>query len=92
MTDIDCCPATLTAMFSDAIAVGDAALRGDFDEARFRTHELVAKAYALGFTPLAVAAALLEASLGSSGSPPRVDYGASMLRVADALNAVRSPL
>jgi hypothetical protein len=81
----------LTSLFDDAKAAGEAALLRDFDEARFRTQQLVTTAYGLGLAPLAVAAALLGASLGPAGSPPKADYGVGMLRLADELDAVRLP-
>jgi hypothetical protein len=84
--------ATLTSMFDDAKAAGEAALRRDFDETRFRTQQLATKAYGLGLAPLAIAAALLSASLGPAGSVPNADYGAGMLRLADELDAVRFTL
>jgi hypothetical protein len=87
--DINRCTATLTSMFTDAKAVGEAALRGDFDAARLRTNQLATKAYELELSSLAVAAASLGASLGPSGTIPQADYGVSMLRVADELDAVR---
>jgi hypothetical protein len=43
---------------------------------------------AVGLAALAVAAALLGASLGPAGSIPDADYGAGMLRLADELDAV----
>ena len=91
MTNDDRCTATLMSMFADAKEVGEAALRGDFEEARFRTQQLAATALHLRFTHLAAAATSLGISLGRSGSAPKADYGVGMLRVADELNSVCAP-
>lgn len=79
---------TIAEMVFDARAAGDAALWRDFDESRFRAHILMGKAYALGFTDLALAAAALEADLGPPGTEPGTAYGASMVLVAEEINAV----
>jgi hypothetical protein len=79
---------SVAAMIADANAAGDAALRQDFDEARFRTHCLKARAIALGFNSVAAAAASLTTRLGPVGAAPSLGYGASMLAVADELDLI----
>ena len=85
-------PITVTGMLIDAHAAGDAVLRDDYDEARFRTHLLALKAGVLGLCPLCAAALRLEAELGPLGRPPGIGYGATLLRVADELESIESPL
>ena len=64
-----------------------AVLVGDFDEARFRTNLLVAKAAIAGLTNVAIAAGELSDTLGPPGAPPGVGFGAEILRIADELEA-----
>jgi hypothetical protein len=72
----------------EATALSEAALAGDLEEARFRTHLLVAKADSAGFAGVARAAAALLESLGPPGESPRLGYGVGMLRIADELDSV----
>jgi len=69
----------------DAVAMGDAALASDFDEARFRAQIIAAKADAAGHIDLALAAARLVITLGPGGTPPHEGYGAGILRVSTEL-------
>lgn len=59
----------------DAAAMGDAALAGDFDEARFRTQIIAAKADAGVHVDLIIAAAHLVVTPGPPGSLPGDGYG-----------------
>jgi len=72
----------------DAVAMNDAGLAGDFDEARFRAQLIVAKAHEAGFHDVVIAAAHLLKVLGPVASVPREGYGSGMLRVADELDKV----
>jgi len=70
----------------DLTVLGDAALRDDFDEARFRARMVVEKAEAAGVADVANAAKDLVASLGPVGSQPGLGYGVDILRVAEELD------
>ncbi|MET4675926.1 MULTISPECIES: hypothetical protein [unclassified Luteibacter] len=72
----------------DSVAMNDATLAGDFDEARFRAQLIVAKADAAGHLDLVLAAAYTLDRLGAAGSRPRDGYGAGMLRVANELDKI----
>lgn len=72
----------------DSAAMNDAALAGDFDEARFRAQLITAKADAAGHRDLVLAAAFVVDRLGPLGSVPRAGFAAGMLRVAEALDAI----
>lgn len=72
----------------DSVAMNDATLAGDFDEARFRAQLIVAKADAAGHLDLVLAAAYTLDRLGPAGSSPRDGYGAGMLRVANELDKI----
>ncbi|WP_036114444.1 MULTISPECIES: hypothetical protein [Luteibacter] len=75
-------------MAQDSAAMVDAALAGDFDEARFRAQLIVAKADAAGLLNLTLAAAYICDRLGPIDSVPKDGYGAGMLRVADELDRI----
>ena len=73
----------------DLTVLGDAALRDDFDEARFRARMVVERAEAAGVADVANAAKDLVASLGPVGSQPGLlGYGVDILRVAEELDKV----
>lgn len=72
----------------DSAAMGDAALAGDFDEARFRAQLIVSKADAAGHLDLVLAAAYTLDRLGPYGGEPRDGYGAGILRVANELDKI----
>jgi len=72
---------------SDASAVAEAVLRGDLDEARFRTHLLAFRAGSLELRALSAAAEVLGLQLGPMGGLPNVSYGAGLLQVAEELRA-----
>lgn len=72
----------------DSAAMNDAALAGDFDEARFRAKLIVAKADIAGHLDLALAAAYTSDRLGPVGSLPKDGYGTGMLRVARELDKI----
>jgi hypothetical protein len=62
---------TLAMVVTDANATGEAVLRGDLDEARFRVGLLAFKAGALGLIELPTAAGILCIELGPLGGAPR---------------------
>ena len=72
----------------DSAAMNDAALAGDFDEARFRAELIAGKADAQGYVDLALAAGHLVTVLGPVGTVPKSGYGAGMLRIANELNRI----
>jgi hypothetical protein len=72
----------------DSAAMGDAALAGDFDEARFRAELIAGKADAGGYIDLVLAAAHLLTVLGPFGAPPSPGYGAGILRIANELDRI----
>jgi hypothetical protein len=72
----------------DSVAMNDAALARDFDEARFRAQLIVAKAEAAGHLDVVLAAAHVMDRLGPMGAEPRDGYGAAMLRVANELDRI----
>jgi hypothetical protein len=76
------------AVAAEAVAVSNAALAGDLDEARFRADLLAAKADIAGLSKVATAAADLVLALGPAGTEPRSGYGVNLVRVADELDAV----
>jgi hypothetical protein len=79
---------SVAALVRDAADMGDAALAGDFDEARFRAQIIAAKADVGGHIDLALAAAHLVVTLGPPGSVPGDGYGAGILRVAHELDRI----
>lgn len=79
---------SVAALVRDAAHMGDAALAGDFDEARFRAQLIAAKADVGGHIDLALAAAHLVMVLGAPGSLPGDGYGAGILRVAHELDRI----
>ena len=79
---------TVAEIVRDAVAMNDAGLACDFDEARFRAQLIVAKAHEAGFYDVVVAAAHLLKVLGPAGSVPGGGYGSGMLRVANELEDI----
>lgn len=67
---------------ADAIAMNDAALASDFDEARFRARMITDLAIDLGLSGVSGASADIERLLGPSGTEPGQGYGNAMLRLA----------
>jgi len=78
----------VAALVAEAVGLGDAVLANDLDEARFRARLIVAQAGASGYSVVAKAAADLVHLLGSSGSVPMPGYGAGILNLAEALDAI----
>lgn len=72
----------------DSAAMNDAALAGDFDEARFRAQLIVAKADGIGLLDVVLAAAYVMDRLGQTGAEPQKGYGESMLRLAHTLDNI----
>jgi hypothetical protein len=66
----------------DAIAMNDAALASDFDEARFRARMIADWAIDLGLPTVADAALDVERILGKPGTDPAAGYGDAMLTLA----------
>lgn len=73
----------------DGIAMNEAALDGDWEEARFRCCLVCAGAAGCGLIDVGVEAAALGALLGGQGAEPRPGYGAAMLAISDSINALR---
>lgn len=72
----------------DSAAMNDAALAGDFDEARFRAQLIVGKADAVGLFDVVLTAARVLDRLGPQGATPLPGYGDAMLAVANKLSRV----
>lgn len=70
----------------DSVAMNEAALAGDFDEARFRAQLIRRKAESARLDHVMRAAARVSDRLGPIGSVPRSGYGGAMLAVATALD------
>ncbi|MGN6094571.1 MAG: hypothetical protein ACTHOL_19650 [Luteibacter jiangsuensis] len=70
----------------EGAAMNEAALAGDFDEARFRASLLRAKAAEAGLTNIAAMARIVETSLGKPGMEPGEGYGEAMLRLANLIS------
>lgn len=79
---------TIAHLVRDSVAMNDAALVGDFDEARFRAQLIVGKADAIGLSQVVLAAARVVERLGPTGSEPKPGYGEGMLAIANALDDV----
>ncbi|WP_213947468.1 hypothetical protein [Luteibacter sp. dw_328] len=79
---------SIAALVREAADMNDAALASDLDEARFRAQLIAARADEVGYVDLALAAAHLVVILGPDGTTPLPGYGAGMLRVANALEAL----
>jgi hypothetical protein len=77
---------TLAAVHDDAVAIGRAALAGDFEEVRFRTQLITIAATNLQWHALAHAAAVLAATLGDDGEP-LPGYGAAVLGLVRTIHA-----
>ena len=78
----------LAELLSDSTAMNQAALVGDFDEARFRAQLIANNAQALGHLNLALVASQLLRTLGPAGTNPRHGYGAGMLQIASELERI----
>jgi len=72
----------------DALAMNEAALNRDFDEARFRARMVVGKAYGEGHFSVAVMAARIVEALGEPGTAPIPGYGDLMLQLAHAIGTL----
>lgn len=79
---------SVATLVQDAAAMGNAALAGDSDEARFRARIIAAKADAGVHVDLAIAAAHLVVTLGPPGSLPGDGYGAGILRLAHEFDRI----
>jgi len=79
---------------ADAIAMNDAALASEVDEARFRARMIADWALDLGLATVADTAAGIERILGPSGTEPGPGYGDAMLWLAKLITpppSARSP-
>lgn len=86
MTPIDAISVLRFAELSvEALAMNDAALARDMDEARVRAHLIFGRALVLGLPEVADAAREVERLLGVSGTEPSPGYGHAMLRLANLL-------
>ncbi|APG04827.1 hypothetical protein BJI69_13615 [Luteibacter rhizovicinus DSM 16549] len=82
-----------TDVAAEALAMNEAALQRDFDEARFRARMVVGKAYGEGCFGVAAMAARIVDALGEPGTTPRHGYGELMLQLAHLIGTlVREPL
>jgi 4-phytase/acid phosphatase len=71
---------------ADAIAMNDAALADDLDEARFRAGLILSAAQGIGLLDVAEAAEDVVVLLRPPGNEPIPGYGHAMLRLAKALS------
>ena len=72
-------------MSREAIAMNEAILGRDFDEARFRAHLIRVMAAESECTEVWRAARDVSELLGETGGLPRAGYGQAVLRLADRL-------
>ncbi|MGN6479884.1 hypothetical protein [Luteibacter sp.] len=70
----------------EAMAMNDAALADDLDEARFRAHLIRTSAHEMGLTRVLEVAEDVIVLLRPVGTDPLPGYGHAMLRLAKALN------
>ncbi|UPG96340.1 hypothetical protein [Luteibacter aegosomatissinici] len=70
---------------AEAIAMNDAALADDLDEARFRAHLIRTAAEEMGLSEVVEAAQDVVVLLRAPGTVPLPDYGHAMLRLARIL-------
>lgn len=74
-----------TMLTLEAVAMGDAALCGEMDEARFRADLIARSAIAENLPDVAEAALDVVVLLGTTGSLPQPGYGDAVLRLARVL-------
>lgn len=79
---------TVAEIVRDSAAMNEAALAGDFDEARFRAHVISSKARELSLRGVALAASHLIDILGKPAREPNAGVGAAMVWLADELDKV----
>jgi hypothetical protein len=79
-----------TDVAAEALAMNEAALQRDFDEARFRARMVVGKAYGEGCFGVAAVAARIVEALGEPGTTPRRGYGELMLQLAHLIGTLAS--
>ncbi|URL59637.1 hypothetical protein IM816_05940 [Luteibacter flocculans] len=79
---------TVAQIVRDCEAMAQAALAGDFDEARFRAQLIIARADVAGHLDVVLAASYTAERLGPIGTVPRDGYGAGILCVADGLDRI----
>ncbi|MGY3228936.1 hypothetical protein ACVWWJ_000420 [Luteibacter sp. HA06] len=79
----------VAALNLESIALGEAALLGDLNEARFRASLLATQATELGFDVIGVAAADVCVALGPVDSEPAPGYGAAMFRLGVLMDPSR---
>jgi hypothetical protein len=72
----------------EAVAIGQAMLDSDYEEARFRAHLLHSQACDLAIDEVADAARDVLHHL-PMGGPPKTGIGRAMLRLSSAVDAVR---
>jgi hypothetical protein len=76
----------------NAAAMSEAAIAGDFDEARFRAQLIASVANSAGLRGVSMAAMVAIRQLGEYGMPPNNGYGAAILLLADRLEAIQFDL
>ena len=70
---------------ADGMAMNDAALASDWEEARFRASLIRAKAEEASLSAIVQAARYVQATLGPTGSSPSQSYGKAMLDLANII-------
>lgn len=78
----------VAAIVADSVAMNEAFLSGDYDEARFRAQLMLVKADVAGLTEVALASAFAVERLGPVGSEPLDGVAVTFIRIANALDAV----
>jgi hypothetical protein len=73
---------------TEALAMNEAALHRNFDEARFRARMVVGMAYGEGCFEVAAMAARVVEALGEPGTTPRHGYGELMLQLAHVIGTL----
>lgn len=75
----------ITELAADGMAMNDAALASDWDEARFRALLIGAKAEEASLNAIIRAARYVQAALGPTGPVPSRNYGKAMLDLANVI-------
>jgi hypothetical protein len=70
----------------DGVAVSEALLAGDMEEARFRTRLVVGHARLHGMTEVQAAAVELVRLLGKTGNQPTAGYASAVVELSEALD------
>lgn len=79
---------TLAEINLDCIAMGEAALERDWDEARFRCHRVAVRSAEAGLPKIRTAAEVVNLQLGHRGSEPFGGYAEAMRDLADEIDLI----